>query len=230
MDLKALYKISYGMYIVSSCKGDKSNAQIANTVFQISSEIPTIAVSINKSNLTHEYISHSSVFAVSVLKEETPLSFIGNFGFKSGRDIDKFKNIKCKKGITGIDIVFENAIAFIEAQVINSIDISTHTVFIGKVINAEVLSEEEPMTYSFYHRVKKGGTPRSAPTYIKERTDIGEKKMTKFVCKVCGYIYDPVKGDPESNVQPGTAFEDLPDNWVCPVCGAQKNQFEEYSE
>lgn len=230
MNLKALYKISYGMYIISSYKGDKSNAQIANTVFQITSEIPTVAVSINKTNLTHEYISQSGIFAVSVLREETPLSFIGNFGFTSGKDIDKFKNIKSKKGVSGADIVLDNAIAFIEAQVIDSIDVSTHTVFIGKIINAEVLSEEEPMTYSFYHRVKRGATPRSAPTFIKERTNIGEKKMVKFVCKVCGYVYDPAKGDPESNIQPGTTFEDLPADWICPVCGAPKNQFEEYSE
>jgi len=94
MNLKALQKLSYGLYVVTSKKGDRLNGQVANTVFQITSEPPTIAVSINKNNLTWEFIRESRVFAVSVLCQDTPLSFIGNFGFKSGREIDKLDGIK----------------------------------------------------------------------------------------------------------------------------------------
>ena len=86
MDLKALYKLGYGLYVVSSIKGSRRNGQIANTVFQITSEPPTIAVSINKNNLTHQFITESKVLSVSVLSQDTPLSFIGRFGFKSGRE------------------------------------------------------------------------------------------------------------------------------------------------
>jgi len=93
VNLKALYKLSYGLYIVNSRKGDRLNGQIANTVVQITSEPPTIAASINKSNLTHEFITASKVLAVSVLSQDTPLSFIGHFGFNSGKDIDKFEGI-----------------------------------------------------------------------------------------------------------------------------------------
>ncbi len=93
MNVKALYKLGYGLYVVSSKKGDRLNGQIANTVFQIASEPPTIAVSINKNNLTHEFIKESRMLAVSVLSQDTPLSFIGHFGFKSGRDIDKLEGI-----------------------------------------------------------------------------------------------------------------------------------------
>ncbi len=101
MNQKTFYKISYGLYVVSSRRGDKLNGQIANTVFQVTSEPPTIAVSINKQNLTHKFIEESKVFAVSILSKEAPMQFIGHFGFKSGRDIDKFKNIDYKVGVSG---------------------------------------------------------------------------------------------------------------------------------
>lgn len=168
MDLKALHKVSYGLYVVSSRLDGKFNAQIANTIFQITSEPPTVAVSINKQNLTHEYIEKSRVFAASVLSEETPLKFIGHFGFKSGRDLDKFKEVKFKIGVTGAPIVVEKAVAYLEVKIIGSVDAGTHTIFIGKVVDAEILSGDEPMTYAYYHQVKKGLAPKTAPTYIKE--------------------------------------------------------------
>lgn len=104
MDLKALHKISYGLYIITSRKDGQINGQIANTVFQISSDPPTVAVSINKQNLTNEFIRKSKVFGVSILAQEAPLSLIGQFGFKSGRDIDKFKDINYKSGTTGCPV------------------------------------------------------------------------------------------------------------------------------
>ncbi|GAI85896.1 unnamed protein product, partial [marine sediment metagenome] len=105
MDLKALYKLGYGLYIVSSKKGERFNGQVANTVFQITSQPPTIAVSINKNNLTYDYIKQSKVFTASILAQDTPLAFIGHFGFKSGRDIDKFKGINYKMGTTKAPVV-----------------------------------------------------------------------------------------------------------------------------
>ncbi len=170
MDSSALHKISYGVYVVSSHDDKKLNAQIANSVMQITSEPATVAVSINKKNLTHEYIKASRVFSVSILCQSTPLPFIGNLGFKSGRDIDKLKNINYRLGQTGSPIVTNNAVAYLEAEVLQDIDAGTHTIFIGKVIATENLTEEPVMTYEYYHQVKRGITPKTAPTYInKER-------------------------------------------------------------
>ena len=227
MNNKALHKISYGIYIVSSKKDAQFNGQIANTVFQITSEPPTIAVSINKGNLTHEYITASKVFTVTILSQEAAMQFIGTFGFKSGRNIDKFKDIKYKVGVTGGPIVLDNSIGYLEAEVINSVDVGTHTIFVGKVVDAEIINDKEPMTYDYYHKAKGGKAPKSAPTYIKE--DAGKKEpiiSEKYKCTVCGYIYDPIQGDPDSGIKPGTPFKDIPDDWVCPTCGADKSAFE----
>ena len=225
MNLKALYKLGYGLYIVCSRKGDKLNGQIANTVFQITSEPPTIAVSINKNNLTHEFIKESRVFVASVLSQDTPLSFIGHFGFKSGRDIDKLKNINYKIGETQAPLVTDNALAYLEAKVIQEVDVGTHTIFIGEVVGADVLREGEPMTYAYYHQVKRGTTPKAAPSYIEEKKET-VTKMAKYKCTVCGYVYDPELGDPDGSIKPGTPFEEIPEDWECPVCGAAKSEFE----
>ena len=229
MNPKALHNISYGLYIICSKNGEKINGQIANALFQVTSEPPTIAVSINKKNLTHEFIEKSKVFTVSVLSEETPMKLIGTFGFKSGADIEKFEDIKYKLGKTKVPIVLDNTLACIEAKMINRIDVGTHTIFIGRVEDAEILTEDKPMTYEYYHKVKGGFSPKTAPTYSsvvdKERKKEVEK-MDKYVCKICGYVYDPKKGDPDNGISPGTKFEDIPDGWVCPICGASKVDFE----
>jgi ferric-chelate reductase [NAD(P)H] len=166
MNPGALFKLSYGVYIVGSHSGDKLNAQIANSVMQITSEPATIAVSINKKNLTHDYIKASGVFSVSVLCQTAPLPFIGNFGFKSGRDIDKLQNIKFKAGQTGSPIILDNTTAYFEAEGLQYIDAGTHTIFLGKVVAAEVLNDLPVMTYEYYHQVKRGTTPKTAPTFI----------------------------------------------------------------
>ncbi len=167
MEANVLQQLSYGMYIVSSLKGQELNGQIANTVFQLSSDPATIAISINKDNLTHEYIRSSGVFTVSVLEKETPLKCIGLFGFKSGHAIKKFESSPHKIGITGAPIALENALSYLEAEVVSTVDVATHSVFIGRIRDARHLMAGEPMTYAYYHEVKKGLTPKSAPTYIK---------------------------------------------------------------
>jgi len=229
MNPKALHKLGYGLYVVTSRKGDRLNGQIANTVFQVTSEPPTVAVSINRSNLTWEFIKESRVFAVSVLCQDTPLSFIGHFGFKSGRDVDKLEGINYRMGQTEAPVVIDNAVSYLEARVIKEMDIGTHTIFIGEIVDGDVLSEKACMTYEYYHIVKGGMSPENAPTYIKdEKIEIKEdKKMDKYKCTVCGYIYNPEKGDPDAGIEPGTSFEDIPEDWVCPVCGAGKDSFEE---
>ena len=222
MDTRALFKIGYGMYAIGSGKGDKLNAQIANTVFQITAEPPTVAVSINKNNLTHQYIKESGAFSASVLCQDTPLSFIGKFGFKSGRDTNKLEGVDYKIGETGSPIIIDYAVSCLEAKVVKDVDVGTHTIFVAEVLNAEVIKEEACMTYEYYHQVKRGTTPKTAPTYAKQKE---ETVMAKYQCSVCGYIYDPEFGDPDNSVALGTAFEAIPDTWVCPICGAAKSEF-----
>jgi len=225
MNLKALFRLGYGLYVVTSRKGNKFNGQIANTVFQITSEPPAIAVSINKSNLTHEFIEESKVFIASILSQDTPLNFIGHFGFKSGRDIDKLEGINYLMGETQVPVVTDNTLAYLEARVIQQLDVGTHTIFVGELVAADVLKEGEPMTYAYYHQVKRGSTPPTAPSYVEKEKEAAPG-IAKYECTVCGYIYDPELGDPDGGITPGTPFEELPDDWQCPVCGAAKSEFE----
>jgi len=166
MNTKAFYSIGYGLYLVGSKSDTGVNAQTANTVFQVCSEPPVIAVSINRKNYTHELITKSSVFSVSILSQDTPLPFIGNFGFKSGRDANKFADVRYRAGQTGAPVVLDNTLAYIEAKVINSLDVITHTIFVGEVVDCDVLTDGTPMTYAYYQQVKRGTTPKSAPSYI----------------------------------------------------------------
>lgn len=167
MDPHVLHNISYGMYVVSANDGDKLNGQIANSVIQITSEPITIAISINKGNLTHEYIRAGKHFIVSILDEKTPLPFIGKFGFKSGRSVDKFKDTKFETLRSGCPAVTENALGYLEAKLMKEFDCITHTLFFGEMTESKMLTTGKPMTYEYYHQVKRGTTPASAPTYIK---------------------------------------------------------------
>jgi rubredoxin/flavin reductase (DIM6/NTAB) family NADH-FMN oxidoreductase RutF len=228
---ETLFQLNYGMCILSSAKDGRANGCVVNTVFQVVPDPVIIAVSVNKGNLTHGYISDSRVLSVSVLGEETPMSFIGRFGFRTGRDVNKFKKVNNKLGITGAPIVLDNSAGYIEAEVTKEIDIMTHTLFIGQVVACQTIDKSRiPMTYAYYRDVKHGRTPRTAATYIKtkpkDQAKKGVKAMTKYRCLMCGYIYDPEAGDPSNGVEPGTDFEDLPDDWVCPDCGVGKDEFE----
>ncbi len=227
---RCLFDLTYGLYVVTSCADGKANGQIANTVIQVTADPARIAVALNKENLTHEYVSRSGVFGVSVLDKETPTPFIGLFGFKSGRDVDKLAEVEHKEGSSGCPVVTENALAVIEAGVVGTLDVGTHTIFVGDVVAGEVLRDGEPLTYAYYRDAKKGKAPKTAPTYrapppaaAKARSDV---KMQKYVCRVCGYVYDPAAGDPDNGVEPGTLWEDVPDDWVCPLCGVGKDLFE----
>ncbi len=166
MNRKALHLISYGLYVITSTDGEAINGQIANTVMQVASRPPTVAVAINKENLTCDYIRKSRVFAASVLGTDTPMEVIGRFGFRSGRDIDKFESVRYRTGTTGSPIVLDHTIAYIEVAVAQEVDAGTHVLFIGEVVDADILREGEPMTYAYYHQVKGGKTPDKATVYI----------------------------------------------------------------
>ncbi len=231
LELDALFTLNYGLYILSSCMGERFNGQVSNTVMQVTDTPPKLAAAVSKVALTHEFISESGVFAVTVLAESAPVELIGLFGFKSGRDVDKFSQLAHETGSTGCPIVLDHALACIEARVEQTLDCGTHTLFIGDVVHARLLGQGRPMTYSYYREVLGGKTPPTAPTYQPRPVAAAGGKetsgMASYVCEVCGYVYDPEKGDPDNDIAPGTAFEELPDDWVCPVCGAGKDQFAE---
>jgi ferric-chelate reductase [NAD(P)H] len=164
-DRRAFRDLSYGLYIVSSLDGDRLNGQIVNTVIQVTSDPARVAVILNNQNLTHEFISKSGLFGVSVLDESAPMTFMGLFGFRSGRDVDKLSQVEFKMGVTGCPLVLEHALSVLEAKVINQIDLGTHTIFIGDTVNAEVLKDGRPLTYRYYQEFLKGKAPATAPTY-----------------------------------------------------------------
>ena len=162
-------QLSYGLYTVTSHLDGKLNGQIVNTVLQVTSEPPRVAVIINKDNLTHEYISKSRVFGASVLDTSTPMTFIGLFGFKSGRNVDKLSQVEFTEGATGAPLVTDHCLSVLEARVIEQVDVGTHTLFVGDVVSADVLRSGEPLTYAYYHTHLKGKSPKTAPTFNPEK-------------------------------------------------------------
>ncbi len=228
MNFEAFFKISYGLYVVSSRKGEKLNGYISNTVFQVTAEPAQFAVCCSKNNYTTELIIDSMAFSVSVLKKDTDPELIGLFGYQSGRDIDKFKNVKFITGSTGSPILIEDSLAWFECRVLQTTDLGTHILFTAEIVDNDLIDGTgEPLTYSYYRDVRKGKAPKNAPSYISPESlkDIASEK-DNFRCLICGHIYDPAKGDPESNITAGTDFSDLPDDWRCPVCGADKASFD----
>ncbi len=229
LDPRVFHLLSYGMYVVSSKSGKKINGCIVNAVAQVAATPPRIAVSVNKENLTHDYITKSGIFSISILDENTPMKFIGRLGFQTGRDVDKLRDIQYELGTDDCPVITEHSLGFLEAKVIDQVDVGTHTVFIGEVMRGQRLREGTPLTYSYYHQVKRGRTSKRAATYMPPapKAEPPEKisKVQEYQCEVCGWIYNPELGDPDNGIPPGTPFEDLPEDWTCPLCGANKAQF-----
>lgn len=171
MDEKVLYTLNYGVYLISTKFQDKINGQIANVVFQVTSEPPKIAICLNKKNLTHLMILNSGIFNVSILGRSCNMKFIGKFGFKSGRDINKFEDVNYIIGKNGAPIVKDFSVAYLECEVEKMLDVGTHSLFIGKVTEGNFLNEDTPLTYSYYHSELKGKEPENAPTFVKKRKE-----------------------------------------------------------
>ena len=163
MNQSAFYNLSYGVYVCTTMNGEKPTGCIANSAMQITSSPATVAVSINHDNFTHGCIEKSGCFALTILSENVNPRLIGKFGFFSGRDKDKFEGVEYT--------VHENVpipndgCAYIVCKVVNKMETSTHTVFLGEVVDADILKSETPMTYAYYHKVIKGKAPKTAPTY-----------------------------------------------------------------
>lgn len=233
-NIESFFKVTYGLYLVCSKDGNNLDGHISNTVFQVTADPPKFVVASHKNNLTTEYIQKSGVFSISILEQNVTLDFLGPWGFKSGRSVDKFKGIGYRFGKSGCPIVTDHAIAFIDCKLLETIDTGTHLLFVGAVVDAGILDNSaKPLTYNYYREVIKGVSPENSPTYTGDKleqtvySDIKPENSMKhkYQCKVCGYIYDPEEGDPHAGIPPGTAFEDIPDDWECPVCGVSKKDF-----
>jgi flavin reductase (DIM6/NTAB) family NADH-FMN oxidoreductase RutF/rubredoxin len=221
LNIEALYRISYGLYIV--CSGDKNrgNGFISNTVFQVTSEPASFAACCNKNNFTADFIQKYGAFSVSILDKNASPEIIGTLGYKTGKDTDKLKGKNVKYGDTGVPVVLDESIAFFECKVVQTIDVGTHLLFIGELINAEIIDDtKEPLTYLYYRQVRKGIAPKNAPTYIDKSKFMIKPEVSlskKYKCPACGYIYD--------EAVESVKFTDLPVDWVCPICGSEKSDF-----
>ena len=206
MNNKALFDLSYGVYIVTSKDGTRDVGCVANSAMQVTSSPATVAVSVNHDNFTNGAIKKSGRFAVSIMPETASPSLIGTFGFKSSRDTDKFEGLEVleKDGLR----IIPTAKSYLVCRVIDTLETSTHTVFLGEVEGADVLTDGEVMTYAYYHKVIKGKAPKNAPTYIEETK---EEASPKWKCGICGYVSD---------------LSELPDDFTCPMCSVPKSLFE----
>ena len=208
MNKNVFHKLSYGVYVISTWDNGRPTGCTANSAMQITSSPATIAISINHDNYTNKCISENGKFAISILAEDTDPAIIGNFGFKSGRDCDKFTEVKYS--VEDYMPVVSDSCGYIVCEVIDKMETATHTVFLGEVKGAEVFGNREAMTYAYYHKVVKGKSPKNAPTYIEEEKKTEENAGSRFKCHVCGYIYE---GD------------ELPADYKCPICGMGADKF-----
>ena len=205
MDNKALYSLSYGVFLLGTKNGDKINACITNTCFQTANSPTRIAISVIKQNLTCEMIEQSGVFALSVLDQTCSFETIKRFGYQSGRTVNKFEGFEYETAANGCPYIKNQACAVIEAKVCNKLDLGSHMLFVAEVTDAIVLGSLAPLTYADYqNKVKpKAGAAQTA--------NGPEKKIKGWRCKICGYEY--------------TGAE-LPANFECPICGHPADDFE----
>jgi len=200
MQQEALFKLSYGLFVLTAREGDKDNGCIVNTVTQITASPLRITVAVNKANFTRDMIKKTGEFNVSILTENAPFSIFENFGFHSGKDTDKFASFpKETRAANGIRYLGEYTNAMISAKVADSIDYETHTLFIADVTDAIVISNERSVTYQYYF------------DHIKPKPQAPKESKKGYVCKICGYVYE---GDP------------LPADFICPICKHGAEDFE----
>lgn len=190
MNTSALFKIGYGLYVLSCNEQGKDNGCIVNTVMQVTSTPCRLAVCVNKNNLTCDMIQHTKKLNISVLSEGVAFDVFKTFGFQTGRNTEKFANFECvKRSPNGILYITKNTNAYFSAYVQQEIDLDTHIMFIVELVGAEILSDKPTVTYDFYQK------------NIKPKPQNTGKKGWR--CKICGYIYEG---------------EILPPDYVCPIC------------
>ena len=207
--------MTYGLFVLGTLDASgKPTGCVVNTVFQFLNEPYTIAVSVSRSNYTHACIEHTKLFSVSILSEKTGADVIGTFGFLSGRTTDKFQTVPYDVMSEGIPILKDDICGNLLCKVVDQMDFTEQTLFIAEVVDTrKSVQAAKPMTYAYYHEVKRGKTPKSAPSYREETA--APEASARWVCSLCGYEYDGEEGP----------FEELPDDWICPICAVSKSSF-----
>lgn len=200
MDQKALFQLSYGLYVLTAQEDGFDNGCIVNTVIQVTDTPNRLSVTVNKANKTHDMLKNTGVFNVSVLTEKTAFQVIKQFGFQSGRDVNKFQEYKqTERSGNGVLYLTEGVNAFISGKVIKEYDLDTHTMFIADITDAQMLSREASLTYDYYQK------------NVKPKPENKSQGKTAWVCKICGFIYEG---------------EELPPDYICPICKHGVQDFE----
>ena len=216
MDKKAMYKLSYGLFVLTTKADGKINGCITNTAIQVTSEPNRIAFAVNKANLTHDMLVESKVFNISIISETADFELFKRFGFQSGRDVNKFENYGAGKialASNGIPYVLDGTNSYISGTVFDTVDLGSHTLFICDVTDMDVLSDAKSATYDYYQSNIKP-KPEAFSTGDKvgslEKGE-GEGGTTVWRCLICGYEW---------------VGEELPDDFICPICKHPKADFE----
>ena len=195
-----MFKLQYGLFVLTARDCQKDNGCIINTVMQVTSNPQRITIAVNRANYTHDLIKQTGAFNVSILSTEAPFKLFQHFGFQSGRDVDKFREFPhAARSRNGLLYLTKYACAFLSARVVAQQEYESHTVFTAELTEATVLSGAEPVTYSYYH------------AHIKPKPKPATEKKKGFVCKICGYVYE---GDT------------LPPDFICPLCKHGAEDFE----
>lgn len=203
MDKKAMYKLSYGLFVLTARDGEKDNGCIINTAIQAASEPNQLSICVNKANYTHDMIERTGKFTVSVLSEQADFELFKRFGFQSGRDVDKFTNFTgCARGADGLYYITEGTNAYISVTVDKAVDLGSHTMFIGEITDMVVLSDTPSTTYEYYQNHIKPKPQTVGKT---------DKGQTVWRCRICGYEY---------------VGEEIPDDFICPICKHPASDFE----
>ena len=203
MDMKAMNKLSYGLFVLTAHEDGKDNGCIINTATQVTSEPNRIAIAVNKNNLTHDMVLRTRKFTVSILSQKADFSLFRHFGFQTGREVDKFADFTdCKRSTNGTMIVTRGTNAYLSAWVVSTVDLGSHTLFIAQVTDGEVLSDVSSATYEYYHANIKP-KPQAVGT--------SSAGKTVWRCTICGYEYE---GD------------ELPPDYICPLCKHPASDFE----
>ena len=227
VDTQAFHKLTYGLFVIASKTEDgRKAACIANTFQQVASDPVRVSVSLHKQNATTTAIQHSGRFTASVLSEEATMDLIGTFGFRSSTEIDKFAEVDYELDSAELPCVRQACVATFSVTVEQTVDVGSHLLFIGQVDEARTFGDQTPLTYSYYHTVLRGKTPPKAASYLIEEeapqatentelnTAVSEadaKPAYAWRCTICGHI---------------EYVEELPDDFICPICGVGKEMFE----
>lgn len=205
IDLQSFFSMNYGLYLVTAKHGEQAAGCVVNTLSQVTATPVQMIVAIHKDNYTTKIIEESGFFTGVTLSKDCDMNLIAKFGFASSRDFDKFKGWQVKSDENGVPYVAEQVVARFSCKVLGKLDADTHVIFLGEVTSAETLSNEEPLTYTYYHQVKKGKTPPKASSYKAEEAKKG------YRCTVCGYIHES---------------DTLPSDYICPICKKGAEFFE----